>query len=130
MRHRVEENRQIMSEAAHENKDVPEGMVITAIVAIIEINAKCVEDASGKNPQNSSERNGMDHGNDGQNAQPAHEQIDGQRDSRMPVAGDAFINQTGYGANPDGENQRPSYPSIQAKKREGCIGSRDQQING
>src|ERR1019366_4481289 len=127
MRDCKEEDGQIMCEAAQEDKDVPKGMIIAAIVTVIKVDAEGVEDATSQNPQNAGERNGVNHGHNGQNANPSHQQIDGKRDPWVTVAGYTFVNQSCHRATPNGNHHGPSQPAVEAEQGEGRVGAGNQQ---
>ena len=65
----------------------------------------------------------------GQQAQPAHAQINGQRQTLETVHEKAFQNHTGGGQSPDCPKNNPSHRAAQAHQHERRVRARDEQKN-
>lgn len=76
------------------DEDVPDGMVVAAIVAGEEVGAGRVHDALGENQEDGGEGEAVVNGLGNEDAAPTHQQIKGQREAWIAAHGHNLVHAT------------------------------------
>lgn len=134
-RNDVEEDSEVVGDAAGEHENVPCGMEVGHAVEAEEDDAQGVGQSTGSQPGHSVPADGVKERSRDEDGEPALDQVNGcggngEGTAHETVHGDALRDHSGHGQRPDNSKEGPSYWPAQGDEREGRVGCGDEQING
>ena len=118
-----------MAGAAAEHEEVPDGVVVREFLEEVDQGAQGVDDAAGQQPSEPARGQGLDEGLDGEDGQPAHEEVGDGGEDLEPVDEEKLEDDPRGGQHPDEAEQRPAPAPLERHEREGCVGARDKQVD-
>ena len=112
-----------MGEGTKQDKDVPNGVIMGLFVVGKEVSSCGIGDALGQEEPEGDGRQELYHGFGNEDDAPAHDEIDGERESRPAVYREDFIESAGYHQEPQEREHRPAQPSAHDADEDGRVGT-------
>ena len=129
-RKNIQENGEVVRDAASQHKQVPGGVEVAQPVVGEEENAQRVSHAARAQPHYSVPADGALERRHRDHDHPALRQINQRRCPLEAVHGKALEDYAGHGQRPLEAKERPAERPAQRDQREGRVSARDQQIDG
>ena len=127
----VEQYREVVADAASQYKQMPDAVgPRIPVVEDEEHHARGIEDAAGQQPAKARGRQGGDDRVQGEQAQPAHHQVDDDRYHSCPLARQGVEDDADCRQSPDRAEHPPAPGALKRDEGEGGVCPRDEQVDG
>ena len=112
-----------MGDGTEEDEEVPDGVVVGAVVVGEEIGACCVGDAFGEEEPEGGRGQGTEYRPGNEDDAPPHDEVDGEREPWVAAQGDYLVDGSGDDGQPLQGKDGPAEPAAYDSHEDGGVGA-------